>query len=140
MSHTPALLPHYPTRHTKKPRGMDNKAKMPVIPVYDRGGSVNVQDGKHQVAVLEDGERVLTPEETKQYERTHAPRRPTMSTRMPRIAPLYDNGGDVSKEASERLRSSGDANLQSFLNAPEEKQSHLLPLLLGTTTFLVLVS
>ena len=30
--------------------------------VYDKGGKVNVRDGKHEVAILKDGERVLTPE------------------------------------------------------------------------------
>ena len=38
-------------------------------PVYDDGGKVNVNDGKHQVAILKDGERVLTPEQNKDYEK-----------------------------------------------------------------------
>ena len=41
-------------------------------PVYDRGGKVgkvNVHDGKHQLAILKEGERVLTPEQTKVYDK-----------------------------------------------------------------------
>jgi len=44
---------------------------MPQIKVFDAGGDVDVNDGKHQVAVLESGERVLTPEETMKYEHEH---------------------------------------------------------------------
>ena len=42
-----------------------------LAPVYDDGGDVDVNDGKHQVAVLEDGERVLTPEQNEQYKKEH---------------------------------------------------------------------
>jgi hypothetical protein len=38
-------------------------------PVYDKGGKVNIHDGKHQVAILKEGERVLTPEQTKVYDK-----------------------------------------------------------------------
>jgi len=40
-------------------------------PVYDNGGDVDVNDGKHQVAVLQDGEKVLTPAEANQYKQEH---------------------------------------------------------------------
>ena len=40
-------------------------------PVYDDGGDVDVNDGKHQVAVLQDGEKVLAPEEAAQYKAEH---------------------------------------------------------------------
>jgi hypothetical protein len=43
----------------------------PLAPLYDEGGDVDVNDGKHQVAVLEDGERVLTPEQNEQYKKEH---------------------------------------------------------------------
>jgi hypothetical protein len=40
---------------------------MKPIPLYDEGTpEVDVNDGKHQVAILKDGESVLTPEETEQ--------------------------------------------------------------------------
>ena len=41
-------------------------------PVYDEGGDVDVNDGKHQVAVLKEGEKVLTPEQADQYRKEHA--------------------------------------------------------------------
>ena len=44
---------------------------MKTIPLYDEGGYVDVNDGKHQVAVLQDGERVLTPDEAEQYRAEH---------------------------------------------------------------------
>lgn len=44
---------------------------MKAIPLYDDGGDVDVEDGKHQVAVLQDGEKVLTPEEAAQYRAEH---------------------------------------------------------------------
>jgi hypothetical protein len=34
--------------------------------------------------------------------------------------PVYDNGGNVSVEASRRLQSSGDAGIQNLINAPDE--------------------
>ena len=40
-------------------------------PIYDDGGVVDVNDGKHQVAILQDGERVLTPEENERYKAEH---------------------------------------------------------------------
>ena len=40
-------------------------------PIYDDGGEVNVNDGKHQLAILQDGERVLTPEEADKYRKEH---------------------------------------------------------------------
>lgn len=44
----------------------------PPVPVYDDGGDVDVTDGKHQLAYLEDGERVLTPEENAAYKSSNA--------------------------------------------------------------------
>jgi hypothetical protein len=38
-------------------------------PVYDKGGKVNVNDGKHQVAILKDGERVLTEKQNSEWEK-----------------------------------------------------------------------
>lgn len=42
-------------------------------PMYDDGGPVknDPNDGHHQMAVLEEGERVLTPEQNAQYEQEH---------------------------------------------------------------------
>lgn len=51
-----------------------NQNKAPKMkPMYDDGGPVYMDpnDGHHQEAVLEEGERVLTPEQNKQYETEH---------------------------------------------------------------------
>jgi len=42
------------------------------VPVKDKGGKINVNDGKHTLAILKDGERVLTPEQNKKFEKTAA--------------------------------------------------------------------
>ena len=71
---------------------------MPQIKVYDEGGDVDANDGKHQVAVLESGERVLTPEETMKYEHEHpgSQHKPEMSVPKAEVsgAPA-DFGGRV---------------------------------------------
>jgi len=36
--------------------------------VFDKGGKVNVNDGKHVVGILKDGERVLTEKQDKEYQ------------------------------------------------------------------------
>lgn len=62
-SRLPELAPaikHTPTAPTAQ-----------LAPVYDDGGDVDVNDGKHQVAILEDGERVLTPDQNEQYKKEH---------------------------------------------------------------------
>ena len=65
---------------TAKPYGSQGKEKRidtsgmtsPNIKTYDKGGVVggsNLHDGKHQLAILKEGERVLTPEQTKVYDK-----------------------------------------------------------------------
>ena len=49
----------------------NSKSERPVMHVYDDGGNVDVNDGNHQVAVLENGEKVLTPEQAAQYDQEH---------------------------------------------------------------------
>ena len=44
---------------------------MKPIPLFDDGGDVDVNDGKHQMAIVKEGERVLTPEENEQYKAEH---------------------------------------------------------------------
>ena len=46
--------------------------QMKPIPLYDDGGDVDVNDGKHQVAIVQEGERVLTPDENAQYKAEHS--------------------------------------------------------------------
>lgn len=57
-------------------------------PVYDRGGKVNIHDGKHQAAILKQGERVLTEKQNKEYEKDN-PAENAME------AKIYDKGGKV---------------------------------------------
>jgi hypothetical protein len=40
-----------------------------MLKTYDKGGKVNIHDGKHQLGILKEGERVLTEKETKKYEK-----------------------------------------------------------------------
>jgi hypothetical protein len=39
----------------------------PNLPLYDKGGDVKAGKGRHQLAILKDGEKVLTPEQAKEY-------------------------------------------------------------------------
>ena len=52
--------------------------------VYDKGGKVNINDGKHQLGILKVGERVLTEKQNKEYEKEHG------------MEKCYDAGGKVS--------------------------------------------
>ena len=93
-------------------------------PIYDKGGKVNVNDGKHQVAILKDGERVLTPEQNKDWE--HAKNLGGVSGKAPTTLPIggktmrdsndvtpdmtpkphvYDKGGKVNMEHSPKEKS-----------------------------------
>ena len=56
----------------------------PKAPLYDKGGKVNVFDGKHQLAILKEGERVLTEKQNKEYEKEHG-----------MGVDCYDKGGKV---------------------------------------------
>jgi hypothetical protein len=89
-----------------------NQAKAPKmkVPVYDDGGPVkdDPTDGHHQLAVLEEGERVLTPEQNAQYEQEQggAPADfagRVMSQPNPPVHPMMDT------EAPETDRISGGA-------------------------------
>jgi hypothetical protein len=57
-------------------------------PVYDKGGKVNVNDGKHEVAILKHGERVLTEKQDKEYQKTKG-------EHAEPDADDYDDGGKV---------------------------------------------
>lgn len=51
----------------------DDGGEVEMQPMYDDGGPVknDPNDGHHQEAILEEGERVLTPEQNAQYEQEH---------------------------------------------------------------------
>ncbi len=51
---------------------------------------ISLHDGKHKLIVAEEGERVLTPEQNKEYETSHPNARQT-----PMTAQVYDKGGAV---------------------------------------------
>lgn len=79
------------------------------IPLFDEGGDVNVNDGKHQLAIVQDGERVLTPEENEQYKKEH----PEEKSAAP--APLIPMRGDTS--TSDQLIPTG----QPAKGTPQER-------------------
>lgn len=58
--------------------------------------AISTDDGRHHMILAEEGERVLTPEQNKQYERSHPSARKT-----PMMANVYDEGGDVPPTAQE---------------------------------------
>ena len=66
------------------------------LKVYDDGGKVNVNDGKHQVAILKDGERVLTPEQNKDWE--HAKNLGGVSGKAPTTLPI---GGKTVRDSND---------------------------------------
>jgi hypothetical protein len=74
------------------------------IPLADKGGVVpriNLHDGKHRMIIAEEGERVLTPEQNKEYEHTHpgARQEPMHANVMDCGGMVYDKGGYVPEEA-----------------------------------------
>src|SRR5208282_4044020 len=66
------------------------------LKLYDQGGKVNVNDGKHQVAILKDGERVLTPEQNKDWE--HAKNLGGVSGKAPTTLPI---GGKTMRDSND---------------------------------------
>jgi hypothetical protein len=54
-----------------RPDASKPTAEMKPMPLYDDGGEVDVNDGKHQAAILQEGEQVLKPDEAAQYRKEH---------------------------------------------------------------------
>ena len=108
--------------------------KLGSAPVYDKGGKVDVNDGKHQVAIVKDGERVLTPEQNSDWEKKNPGARKAPMTLpiggktmrdandvTPEIkptpkAPLYDKGGVVKESNMDCMDKGGEVT-----HSPEEK-------------------
>lgn len=65
-------------------------------PIYDKGGKVDVNDGKHEVAILKDGERVLTPEQNKDWE--HAKNLGGVDGKAPTTPPI---GGKTVRDSND---------------------------------------
>lgn len=61
------------------------------IKTYDTGGKVNVNDGKHELAILKHGERVLTEKQDKEYQKKMGKQDPDKDGDMD----CYDEGGKV---------------------------------------------
>jgi hypothetical protein len=72
--------------------GSNNNARK--TPVYDKGGKVNVNDGKHQVAILKSGERVLTEKQNKKYEKGEKFDKENPAENAMEMK-IYDKGGKV---------------------------------------------
>ena len=66
------------------------------LKVYDDGGKVNVNDGKHEVAILKDGERVLTEDQNKDWE--HAKNLGGVSGKAPTTLPI---GGKTMRDSND---------------------------------------
>jgi hypothetical protein len=68
------------------------------LKLYDKGGkvSVNPADGKHEIAILKDGERVLTPEQNKDWE--HAKNLGGVDGKAPTTLPI---GGKTVRDAND---------------------------------------
>ena len=109
--------------------------KLGSAPVYDKGGKVDVNDGKHQVAIVKDGERVLTPEQNSDWEKKNPGARKAPTTLpiggktmrdandvTPEIKPtpkaplLYDKGGVVKESNVDCMDKGGEVT-----HSPEEK-------------------
>lgn len=83
------------------------------IPVYDDGGDVDVNDGKHQLAIVEEGERVLTPEQNAAYKAAQglpveSRKQPAGITPiMPKVGPLGtaypQSSGDTEQPNSDHV-------------------------------------
>jgi len=74
------------------------------VPLYDQGGDVKVDDGQHQLAVLENGERVLTPEQAQAQDAMQsASEQPTgdMSGKKPRMNPESPLGKMLQQDKEE---------------------------------------
>ena len=81
------------------------------LPVYDEGGDVDVNDGKHQLAVLEDGEKVLTPEQAQAYNQQKASNPDTIPLRSSSPAPKEAVAPDyvaLNQQAKENAADKGD--------------------------------
>lgn len=70
--------PEEPAPLITVPVGMSKAPKL-----YDAGGDVDVNDGQHQVAILQDGEKVLTPEEADKYRAVQQQLRPISAIAAP---------------------------------------------------------
>ena len=102
--------PAMPTMPMPTGASVPNGDKGGRVPLMDTS-NVDVNDGQHQVAILKEGEKVLTPEQARMHDLEHPETRSALAVpagltpmTAPKAAgdhtdmhemPLFDNGGDV---------------------------------------------
>ena len=92
-------------------------------PIYDKGGKVNVNDGKHLVAILKDGERVLTEEQNKDWE--HAKNLGGVNGKAPTTLPIggktVRDSNDVTPDMTPKPHVYDKGGKVNMEHSPEEK-------------------
>src|SRR5579862_6324458 len=89
------------------------------LPVYDEGGDVDVNDGKHQVAVLEDGEKVLTPEQAQAYNQEHGAPADFSGRVLPNPTGVTPQDSESIPLRTENLTGGGKVNMDLAHGTPE---------------------
>ena len=93
------------------------------LKLYDKGGKVNVNDGKHQVAILKDGERVLTEEQNKDWE--HAKNLGGVNGKAPTTLPIggktVRDSNDVTPDMTPKPHVYDKGGKVNMEHSPEEK-------------------
>jgi hypothetical protein len=100
-----------PNQHAA-PKGEKSAYKMAqdILKSYDKGGKVNVHDGQHEVAILKQGERVLTEKQNKEYEGKMK---------------CYDKGGKVgSMGMYDVLKDKGPKGPKKVIKTMEHSKTH----------------
>lgn len=93
------------------------------LKLYDKGGKVDVNDGKHEVAILKDGERVLTPAQNKDWE--HAKNLGGVSGKAPTTLPIggktVRDSNDVTPDMTPKSHVYDKGGKVNMEHSPEEK-------------------
>ena len=93
------------------------------LKLYDKGGKVDVNDGKHEVAILKDGERVLTPEQNKDWE--HAKDLGGVNGKAPTTLPIggktVRDSNDVTPDMTPKPHVYDKGGKVNMEHSPEEK-------------------
>lgn len=93
------------------------------LKLYDKGGKVDVNDGKHEVAILKDGERVLTPEQNKDWE--HAKNLGGINGKAPTTLPIggktVRDSNDVTPDMTPKPHVYDKGGKVNMEHSPEEK-------------------
>ena len=93
------------------------------LKLYDKGGKVDVNDGKHEVAILKDGERVLTPEQNKDWE--HAKNLGGVYGKAPTTLPIggktVRDSNDVTPDMTPKPHVYDKGGKVNMEHSPEEK-------------------